>query len=587
LIEPGGVVNVVTKQPQDTTQYAVEQQIGSLGDYRTTLAATGPLTQPGDLLYRVDMSYEDNAAPFGSKIDLTHSQNSFIAPVLKWDVDGSTWLKIDLEYDQSKSDYFLPFVATYNNTFLTVPRNVNYSEPSPWNQNTILADVSGSHDFGNRWSIKGRLAFQNLTNYANYTWPIDLLPGPPVQVQQYSSTVHPDQKTFSAELDLTGHVSLLGVDHNILLGSDFYRINSNSYGDTYSMTVIDYFHPVYTGFPPAQNCLYCGPFAWRNDQDTFGIYAQDQVTLPYDFHFLAGVRFQYIRQDRLDGASLGDLTPQQGGTLYAHAFTPRAGLLWHPEKWVSFYGNYTEGFAANSGEIYPGTLAPPTSARSWEIGAKIEAFDGRLRISADYFDLSKTNITTPDPNPLHDCGYGPGSCSILIGQVRSNGPELDIAGDILPGWSVTANYSHDDIRPTVENGGYPAIGQQFPNVPRDTANFWTTYEITTGTLKGLKVGGGAHYTGPTPIWDYADPVGTFAPLPSYATVDVMVGYDFELAGKAVTTQLNITNLFDKTYYVAASFDGDLPVAQAVNVLQYGIRSYGAPFSALGSIKVEF
>ena len=39
-LEPGGVVNVITKQPLSAPYYSIEQQIGSYGDYRTTFDLT-------------------------------------------------------------------------------------------------------------------------------------------------------------------------------------------------------------------------------------------------------------------------------------------------------------------------------------------------------------------------------------------------------------------------------------------------------------------------------------------------------------------------------------------------------------------
>ena len=66
---------MITKQPLDQPYYAVDQQIGSLAEYRTTLDATGPLTSDKSWLYRINMSYENNGAPFGSFIDNTHAEN--------------------------------------------------------------------------------------------------------------------------------------------------------------------------------------------------------------------------------------------------------------------------------------------------------------------------------------------------------------------------------------------------------------------------------------------------------------------------------------------------------------------------------
>ncbi len=61
-VEPGGIVNINTKQPLDKPAYSIQQQIGSYAAYRTSLDATGPLTQNKDLLYRFTMSYENDGS---------------------------------------------------------------------------------------------------------------------------------------------------------------------------------------------------------------------------------------------------------------------------------------------------------------------------------------------------------------------------------------------------------------------------------------------------------------------------------------------------------------------------------------------
>ena len=101
LVDPGGIINLTTKEPLDAPYYAVQQQIGSLADYRTTIDATGPLNTDKSLLYRINMSYENNGAPYGSFIDFTHSQSLFVAPVVKWIPDDATWVKLEAEYTQN------------------------------------------------------------------------------------------------------------------------------------------------------------------------------------------------------------------------------------------------------------------------------------------------------------------------------------------------------------------------------------------------------------------------------------------------------------------------------------------------------
>ena len=98
LSEPGGIVNVITKQPLDAPYYAVNAQVGSLAQYRTTIDATGPLNADKSLLYRMNMSYENNDAPFGYFVQNTGSESIYLAPVIKWNIDASTWVKLEAQY---------------------------------------------------------------------------------------------------------------------------------------------------------------------------------------------------------------------------------------------------------------------------------------------------------------------------------------------------------------------------------------------------------------------------------------------------------------------------------------------------------
>ena len=50
-IEPGGMLNLVTKKPLDIPYYSLQQQFGSYDLYRTTLDATGPVPGNDALLY--------------------------------------------------------------------------------------------------------------------------------------------------------------------------------------------------------------------------------------------------------------------------------------------------------------------------------------------------------------------------------------------------------------------------------------------------------------------------------------------------------------------------------------------------------
>jgi iron complex outermembrane receptor protein len=588
LSEPGGIINITTRAPQDTPHYSIQQQVGALAFYRTSLAATGPVTNDKSVLYRIDMSFEDNGAPYGSFIDRTHSRNFFVAPVVKWQIGNNTWVKAEVTYNNDLSPIYAFFAPMINGFFVNTRRNNSYFGYSPALQSTVNAVLTGAHNFNDDWSIKSRVAFSssNWDRSGNQPTLIGAGTNPAITL----STSYNDimMSSWQTNQDLVGHFDLQGTKHTLLIGGDYSRFTYASVSQNFvpwGFSSVSLLNPVFPGIPilPALPTSHSESY---KRQDTAGLYVQDQIELPYGFHVMAGARYQYVFNWNTGASRSGSFVsgPVSNSAIPAHQarVTPRFGLLWRPQSWVSLYGNYTEGFAANSGAVYPNTFAPPSNAESWEAGAKFELFDGRLRANVDYYNLVKTNIPISDPDPTHLCNGTP-SCVTLVGKARSSGPEIDIQGELLPGWNVILAYTNQDVR--VAEGAQSGLqpGQRFPNVPRNLARLWTAYEFQDLLLRGLKVGAGYTYHGSQPLQDASiGRLGAIPLLSSYGTVDLMAAYAFDLAGVKTTAQVNATNIFDRTYYTDA-----IAVPAAGANFNIGRLSYGAPFNIVGSLKLEF
>jgi iron complex outermembrane receptor protein len=181
--------------------------------------------------------------------------------------------------------------------------------------------------------------------------------------------------------------------------------------------------------------------------------------------------------------------------------------------------------------------------------------DGRLSTTLAAYHLTKTNVITPDPDPvLAAQGF-----SVQTGEQRSQGIELDFAGELLPGWKVIGSYTYIDAKTTQDN--LIPVGSPLGNVPKHQASLWTTYEIQTGTLKGLGAGLGLFYVGNRPGIDYT--------LPGYFRTDTAIYY----RRGGLRAAINVRNLFDIDY---ADFAYD-----RFNVLR------AKPFTIIGSISWEF
>ena len=80
--------------------------------------------------------------------------------------------------------------------------------------------------------------------------------------------------------------------------------------------------------------------------------------------------------------------------------------------------------------------------------------EGRLRATAAVFDTKKRNVLRADP--MNGFFF-----NVATGEQRSKGVEFDIAGKILPGWDIIANYAYIDTRVTEDNQF--AVGSRVPN----------------------------------------------------------------------------------------------------------------------------
>ena len=167
--------------------------------------------------------------------------------------------------------------------------------------------------------------------------------------------------------------------------------------------------------------------------------------------------------------------------------------------------------------------------------------------------------------------------SVATGEQRSQGIEFDIAGRILPGWDIIGNYAYIDARVTQDL--LFLQGSRVPNSALNQGSLWTTYFLQEGPLKGLGAGVGMYAQGKrVGIFQCQDPANCQAPfeLAGYVRMDAAVYYRRPevFTGTNLIAAVNFTNLLDQRYF---------PGAQNFREIVYT----GAPFTVIGSVKLEF
>ncbi|MCG6137824.1 MAG: TonB-dependent siderophore receptor [Nostoc sp. LLA-1] len=540
-IAPGGIINIVTRQPLSTPYYSVDFSAGSFGFYQPSVDLSGPLTDDGSLLYRLNLAYE-NSQSFRDNI---FAERIFVAPVLTWNISDRTSLTVDFEYqdDDYRLDRGIPAIGD-RPAPIPIDRFIGYRfDGDIYNERTLRASYRLQHQFSEDWELRNAFSFQSTRLTGG------LSNGPFAIVDnQFADEIYLGSndilgEAYTLQTELVGQFNTGSIVHQPLLGVELRRNTFFLRGSEVLAPPLDIFNPNYD-VPLPDFSVPDFFFEGSTRTNTLGIYLQNQVTLADDLNLLIGGRFDTIRQE----TDFGTLVEQSDS-----AFSPRVGIVYQPIEPVSLYASYSQSFVPVSGRNATDEPFEPTRGTQYEVGIKTDITE-QLSATLAVYQIARTNLLTTDlDNPRF---------STQVGEQRSRGIELDIAGEILPGWNVITSYTYTDA--VISNDNRLPVGNRLQNVPKHAASLWTTYELQQGDLQGLGFGLGLYYVGEKNV-DLANT----ATIPSYFRTDSAIYYkrdNWRLA-------LNIRNLFNTTYYEAAQS-----------------RQFiypGAPFTVIGSFSIQF
>ena len=562
--EPGGLINVITKQPLATPLLSIEQQTGSFGRTGTLLDAGGPMLSDGSFLYRFNAAWESG----GSFRDIPDSRRILLAPAVTWKSSPQTETTAYLEYLNSHdpSDSGLPIVGSL---LPPVPVSRSVEEGGEIHTTDLRLGVRGSHTFDDDWS---------LTHHEDARWirapqaPQLALAADGLEAIQCNPSSCPVARelvaipvargyTYYASVDLARTFSLWRTQHAVLIGTDFFQTESYSQleeASAFDLTT-DLYHP--EDIPIPLELLDDAQDIDRNVHERWGSwYVQDQVSFLDSFYALLSLRFDKA----WTGISQTSQPPASNGFAFgtqneqAHALTKRIGLVWHPTDALSLYAKYSENFGAAPG-LYvaattnTGLYLPVQSAAEVESGVKLEFADHRAAATLAAFSLSKKNVSSSLLEPALD----PDGTLFLTGSARNTGLELEVHGDVAPGVQLLANYAYtaskiDNFTPgpfttvnTSEQIGY--TGNRLFGVPRNGGSVWGSYQFTDPVLKGLKLGLGCIARGARE----GDNVNDY-PLPGFTKWNALAAYSWRAWGTQLTVQANVDNVFNTRYFESIS-----------------------------------
>ena len=544
--QPSGTVSIVTKKPLKQPYLDVSFTAGSYEFIRPSFDISSPLNKDGSLAYRLNFAYED-AASFR---DTVETERVFVAPVIRWSISDRTTLTLEGEYLSDKRPIDRGIVAIGDEP-ADVPASRFLGDASRKN---IFDEYRGylflDHQFNDNLGLKSGVRITSSREFYNSLEPDTLLEdnrtlllsgGPGGQYYE----------TYTWQNDLTSKFETGAIDHTLLFGLELYRKTGIYYDNSLETAEnsIDIFNPVYefTSNLESDPAFDGGTTIAKG----FGIYLQDQIAFTNNFKMVLGGRFDtYESKDRTPN------DPESDADTEADAFSPRIGIVYQPIKPISLYANYSESFFPQTGRITGGGAAKPEIGEQYEVGVKGDLWDNRISSTLAFYDITKSNVITDDPNnPDPDF-------SLQVGEQKSRGVELDVKGNILPGWDMIASYAYTDAKISKDNS-FP-VDNRLNNVPFNTVSLWTNYEFQQNALKGLEIGAGLFF-----VDDRSGDLDNSFTVPGYTRVDAAIAYATDNLRLAV----NLKNLFDVQY-----FDGSQSTTSITP---------GEPFTVQGTLSVNW
>ena len=525
LNSPGGLVNVVTKQPTDIFGGTVGLTLGSWGLLRPTLDLNTPLNKNKSALFRVNAALESGS----SYVDLETSSRVFVAPVFTFKLSPSTQITIDGEFLRNRAtDVQWASISEWNYVPAELPdlgEHFNVMPSDAFNLTEVATmQATLSHRFNSAWRFNfnvgyGRVSSENWIAYAEmssdsladrYTWARDRL-----------------GNTLGAQFNLNGDVYTGTVKHGLLIGADYLR-RETEFEKRGQFIYVDEVN-LYKEIPAIPNTALSDSRDWSRittSSDHFtGLYVQDVVELTDRLSVVLGARLDYFNQG--DNINLTSGTTSEG--YDQAAISPRAGIVYQPiENKVSVYGNYSTGFTNQGGEDFSGNRFDPIEFTQLEAGVKGKLCNGRLIPSFAIFEIVGSNILVSDQlNP----GF-----SIQDGEQTSRGYEIELVANPAKGWNVLTGYSYNDPEYTISDANQ---GNRPNGLPKTSFNAWTSYRISEGSLNGLGIGLGLNYVGDVFLLDNNE----FS-LPEYTVWQGSVYYDYA----RFRISLKLDNITDATYF---------------------------------------
>ncbi|MCH7335721.1 TonB-dependent siderophore receptor [Acinetobacter sp. NIPH 2699] len=534
LVQPGGMVNMVTKRPQAETFYHGSLTYGSNQLKQGTFDLNYSPNDSDKGAFRINGRIADQNDP----TDFVYFKNYYISPSYTFDLGEKTDLSVIASYQHREymRQQGLPIMGTLlTNPNGSLDSKLFISEPSHggYNADVYRAGYNVAHTFENEWQFKQNFAIQKtemlgpavFAATGKSFWAKDKdgkIDYTTIQRQGRYQDV--DNLNLAIDNQLQRTFKLADMSHELTIGVDAMQEKSDYINNRCTVDNLNLYKPQYN------TTVTCPESPTNHDINRLkytGLYLRDRIQLNEQLVLnLAG------RHDWAETQST-NLIKNTKSTQSDNAFTGNASLLYSINDIVAPYVSYATSFLPVSGTDFYDNTFKPEKGKQIEVGLKLQSPDQRIQGSIAWFDLRRQNVSVTDPI---NNGF-----KIQRGEQMTRGVETEVNAQLFDQLTLTAAYTYTPDAKTSADTQVENIGLRIDNVPKHSYSFSTRYHFEANAQLGWYIGAG--FRGETK----KSINGLDVDIPSYTLFDTQAGYDAEHWG----AQLAIRNLFDKDYYAGA------------------------------------
>lgn len=531
--EPGGVVNLIRKRPTRQFQSHIQGTVGSWDAYRSEVDVSGPLIEGGDLRGRMVAAKQKS----GSFRDWYKEDKDILYGVLEADLNEDTLVRFGVDYQKFKATGSPGVPLLFTNG-----KQTNFSRSTSsgarWMYDELETTnyfMAAEHTFANDWQLKLAANYMD-SNRDNYNGSYQTSSGRAwineetgaARMLRYNAEA--DQTQRGLDLTLQGPFSLFGRTHEFITGFNYQDYKNDHTGYDVGVTSVN-FYDWDNYLPRPTDTGEIGEILNIKSSQR-GTYAAFKFNLMDDLNVIVGARtsdydYDYYYWPTSFGSP--DVKMHERGEV-----TPYAGIIYDLTPEQSVYASYTDIFKPQSNLDRNGTVIGPVIGSNYEVGWKGAFYDGRLNASTALFLVKRDNLAVEDSGEIVQGTLDQQAYKGAKGT-ETKGIDLELSGEVLPGWQVMTSYSHAR---TEDADGV----RQLTQYSLDTFRFWNTYRFQ-GDWNRMTVGGGVSWNSSMSL--YYSSLNARATQDDYTVASLMARY--QVTDKLAAT-VNLNNIFDEKYY---------------------------------------